>query len=172
MPKVHNVLLTHIVNNCYFKPEFNTNLFIVKKILALLSFVTFCLFSYSQNPIATVQIVPSYPGANSEQITSMDAEIRSVLSTDLELRVIFSGTVDIAKIAVKIGLKEGGSDLFYKEFDYGVEDTFEDGTSYSANGNTVTLGLGDFNGYGTYYTEVFVIRGDGSIEEGVINSLN
>lgn len=169
---MYNVLLISIVNSCYFKPEFNTNPSIVKETFALLGFITFCLFSFGQAPISTVQIVPSYPSADSEQLAGMDAEVRSVLNTDLELRVVFSNTVDIEKIAVKIGLKEGGSDLFYKEFDYDVEDTFEDGTSYSASGNTVTLGLGNYSGYGTYYTEVFVIRGDGSSEEGMINSLN
>lgn len=142
------------------------------KIFTLLLLITLHLFTYGQNPISTVQIVPSYPAANSEQLADMNAETRSVLSTNLELRVVFSSTVDVAKIAVKIGLKESGSDLFYKEFEYGIEDTFEDGTSYSANGNTVTLGLGNYSGYGTYYTEVFVIREDGSIEDGVITALN
>lgn len=76
------------------------------------------------------------------------------------------------RIAVMVGLTEGGSDLFYKEFDFDTPGTFADGTSYSRSGNMVTISLGGFSGYGAYYTEVVAIQTNGSSETGIRAALN
>ncbi len=144
----------------------------MKKTFVLLGLIAVSLFSQAQNPISTVQILPTYPTADSTQLADMDSEIRGLLAVDLELEIDLSSTSNISKIAAKVGLAEGGSDLFYKEFEYNTVGSFEDGTSYSSDGTTVTLGLGQLEGYGTYHTEVFVIRGDGTKESPTRNILD
>lgn len=144
----------------------------MKKIFATLCLSVFWLVSISQNPISSVQVNPSYPNATSSQVSGMDAETRSHIQTDLAVEVNMSSVVNMGKIAVKVGLTEGGSDLFYKEFDFASPGTFADGTSYTRSGNTLTIGLGSFSGYGTYYTEVIAIRSNGNTETGVRAVLN
>lgn len=144
----------------------------MRKFITIICFLLTGVFSNAQNPVSSINVTPSYPSASSEQLFSMDAETRAHVQTDLAVEVTLSSLVGIGKIVVKVGLVEGGSDLFYKEFDYGIEGSFEDNTSYNSNGNIVTLGLGQYSGYGTYYTEVFVIRGNGSAESTTRSLLN
>lgn len=144
----------------------------MKKIFATLCLSVFWLVSNGQNLISSVQVNPSYPNATTSQVSGMDAETRSHVQTDLAVEVNMSSVVNMGKIAVKVGLTEGGSDLFYKEFEFDTPGTFTDGTSYTRNGNIVTIGLGSFSGYGTYYTEVIAIRTNGNAEAGVRTVLN
>ncbi len=144
----------------------------MKKIFATLCLSLFGFVSFSQNPVSSVQINPTYPNATNSQISGMDEETRAHVQTDLAVEINMSSVTNMGKIAVKVGLAEGGSDLFYKEFDFSSPGTFADGTSFSRSGNTLTIGLGSFSGYGTYYTEVIAIRTNGTAETGVRATLN
>ncbi len=172
MQCLYYVLFFCVVETCYFKPEFNTNLTIVKKIFATLCLSLFGFVSFSQNPISSVQILPTYPTADSTQLADMDADIRAHVETGIELQVALTSVTDVDMVVIKVGLTEGGSDLFYREFDFDSPETYPDGTSYARNGNTLTLGIGDFQGYGTYHTEVSIVKGDGSIMGITRSSLN
>lgn len=144
----------------------------MKKLFATLCLSVFCFVSFSQNPVSSVQINPSYPSATTSQVSGMDTETRAHVQTDLSVEINLSSVVNMGKIAVKVGLVEGSSDLFYKEFEFDTPGTFADGTSYSRSGNIVTIGIGSFSGYGKYYTEVVAIRTNGSAETGVRTVLN
>ncbi len=63
-------------------------------------------------------------------------------------------TLSLAKIHVKLGTTQGGSDLFSKDFLYDDSGNFTDGTSYSRNGLNILLGIGQFTGLNSYYAEV------------------
>ncbi len=65
-----------------------------------------------------------------------------------------------------LGSNEGSNDVLYKEFVYGTQGDFDDGTSYHSNGSSITLGLGSFSGSPTYHAEVFGIMSDGKRSDG------
>ena len=79
----------------------------------------------------------------------------------IQLNLTAGATQGLSKIVVMLGSSEGSSDVFYKEFVYEATGNFADGTSYSSNGNSITLALGNRTGARPMYAEVFGMMSDG-----------
>ena len=74
----------------------------------------------------------------------------------------------IESIQVKLGTTPGASDLLYKEFMFDVSGSMGDGCTYNRSDYTVTLGLGNFNGLTSYFSEVILERNDHSFTDAVV----
>ena len=85
---------------------------------------------------------------------------------NIQLQITAGATQGLSKIAVLVGSSEGSSDVFYKEFVYEAAGNFADGTSYSSNGNSITLALGNQAAALPLYAEVFGIMSDGKRSKG------
>jgi len=128
--------------------------------------------AFSQNPVSTVSLHPDYIGVSAEDLAQMDSTMKIMLPANYTIHAVVNGSQNVSKLAVKLGLSDGGSDLFYKEFDFGTEGDFDDGTSYHASGSSITLGIGRFGGYGEYHVEVRAIKDDGSLGDPLRAVLN
>lgn len=124
----------------------------------LFSFSIIC--SYAQNPITSVS-------ATAESTNPSSTFFQRLQQKHYVLNVVTENTEGVQKIAAMLGSSEGSNDIYYKEFDFGEAGNFDDGTSYSATGTVLTLGLGNRRGAGTVYAEVFAVYSDTVRSEGV-----
>lgn len=123
------------------------------------------VISYSQSPISNLTASYRYPDLTNLEVAAMSATELQMEKINFTLNITLGSTSDISKIVVLLGTTEGSSDIFYKEFEYNVNDTFDDGTSYSTTGNLINIGLGSFAGSEHYYVEVMAIMEDESHSE-------
>lgn len=113
--------------------------------------------------IATLGASAEYVNTDQVALDAMPPFILEFEQRVVTLNLVMGNTSGITRIAAAIGSSEGSNDIFYKEFDFGTQGEFGDGTSYHAQGNTVQLGLGNY--VGSYYAEVFALRSDGTKSE-------
>lgn len=90
----------------------------------------------------------------SVEINGSDTTINVVQQKEPRLFVVLADTNNISSFTVKLGTTTGGSDIFQKTFEFTTEGTFQDGTSYTREGNYVRLNLGHLNNFTTYYAQV------------------
>ncbi|MCP4121074.1 MAG: hypothetical protein GY751_04920 [Bacteroidetes bacterium] len=69
---------------------------------------------------------------------------------------------NVQSIDVKLRRVGGGELLFEKSFEYGVAGQFNDGTSYTVNGDVIELALGTYTDLSTYLASLVLIYTDGS----------
>ncbi|MCG3167816.1 MAG: hypothetical protein POELPBGB_03611 [Bacteroidia bacterium] len=137
-------------------------------ILLLFNF-TFLIFNSSAQSVGAVTATWQYTNPDQALLDTMEAGLLQLEEKDITATVTLASNENISKITVLLGSSEGSNDVFYKEFTFGSNGTFSDGTSYSSSGNTITLGLGKFRGRPQYYIGAGVIKTDGSIEQGASN---
>jgi hypothetical protein len=137
----------------------------LKTILITLLYILYGVISYAQNPITNLTASYRYPDLTNLEVSAMSATELQMEKINFTLNVTLGSISDISKIAVLLGTSEGSSDIFYKEFEYNVNDTFDDGTSYSTTGNLINIGMGPFAGSEHYYVEVIAIMEDESHSE-------
>lgn len=136
-----------------------------KTIVFIVLSAFYSVLSIAQNPVSSLTASYRYPNLTNLEIAAMSATELQMEKINFTLNVTLGSTSDISKIVVLLGTTEGSSDIFYKEFDYGVNDTFDDGTSYSTTGNLINIGIGPFAGSEHYYVEVMAIMEDESRSE-------
>lgn len=114
-------------------------------------------------------VTANYQYTNPDQalLDTLDASLLQLEERNITATITLSSSDNISKIALMLGSTEGSNDIFYKEFDFGVSGTFADGTSYAASGNTLSIGLGRFNGSPQYFVGAYAIKSDGTMESGV-----
>ena len=76
--------------------------------------------------------------------------------------VLLSDSNDISKVEVQVGTENGSSDLSNKTFDWDVTTGLPSGCSYQRTGNTLTLGVGNFNETYTYFCRVRIRDNSGN----------
>src|SRR5688500_351274 len=81
-------------------------------------------------------------------------------------------TLNLAKIHVKLGTTPGGSDIFSKDFLFDVEGSFSDNTSYWRGGLKILLGIGQFTGLNSYYSEVQLEDTSQNLSDAIHYNLN
>jgi hypothetical protein len=142
----------------------------MKTKISILFFLIACAFfvknAGAQNPVAHLGATATYLNTDQAALDTMPIFILLMEERSITLNVVMGNTNGVSKIAAAIGSSEGSNDLFYKEFEYGTEGNFQDGTTYQAQGNTIDLGVGNYAGAAVYYAEVFVIKEDGTRGEG------
>jgi len=74
----------------------------------------------------------------------------------------------ISSLHVKLGTTSGSSDLLDKIFAFDVSGGVGNGCTYARTDYTVTLGLGDYNGLTSYFSEVILERDDHSLTDAVV----
>lgn len=74
----------------------------------------------------------------------------------------------ISSLHVKLGTTSGGSDLLDKTFDFDVMGNVGNGCSYSRTDYLVTLGLGNYNGLTSYFSEVILERDDHTLTDAIV----
>ena len=109
--------------------------------------------------IVVAQVSGSIANAGNGQLAALQPRAVTMI-------VIAGATQGLSKIAVLIGSSAGSNDILYKEFVYGTQGDFGDGTSYHSVGNNITLVLGNYSGSPAYHAEVFGIMDDGKRSEG------
>jgi len=101
-------------------------------------------------------------GMDSIPYVSDSTSIRTVMTVQLfEVTGIFS-------LHVKLGTTSGGSNLLDKTFAFDVSGSVGNGCTYSRTDDIVTLGLGDYNGLTSYFSEVILERTDHSLTDAVV----
>ncbi|CAN5498961.1 hypothetical protein BH11BAC1_BH11BAC1_15910 [soil metagenome] len=101
-------------------------------------------------------------GVDSIPYESDSTSIRAVMKVQL-----FEVT-GITSIRVKLGTTNGGSDLLDKTFAFDVSGNVGNGCTYGRTDYTITLGLGDYNGLTTYFSEVILERDDHSLTDAIV----
>jgi len=86
----------------------------------------------------------------------------------VQMTINLFATTGILSIQVKLGTTEGGSELLSKIFSYDVSGNVGDGCTYSRVGEVVTLGLGDYSGLTSYFSEVKIERDDYSLTDAFV----
>lgn len=133
-----------------------------RTIIIIMLCILYGVISYGQNPVSSLTASYRYPDLTNLQVAAMSATELQMEKVNFSLNITLGSTSDISTIVVLLGTTEGSSDIFYKEFEYNVNDTFDDGTSYTTTGNLVNIGLGPFVGSEHYYVEVMAIMEDES----------
>ena len=77
-------------------------------------------------------------------------------------------TLDIQNFEVKIGSAPGSSDVFSGTFQFDVSGSLGGGLSYVRDGYSVTLGLSQLTGMLSYYSQVRVLKANGSYSSAVV----
>ncbi len=141
----------------------------VRNIMTCFTFLA-CVFCagllQAQTTVANLSASTQYVNTDQTALDTMPLTILRMEQRTITLNVALGNIQNISKIATAIGSSEGSNDLFYKEFNLGAEGNFSDGTSYHAQGNTVTISVGNYSGALAYYAEVFAIKTDGTRTEG------
>ncbi len=123
--------------------------------------------SYAQNPISSLAVNANYTSSDSLLFQLLPPERREMEQRTFSAIINLSSTSGVSKIGVALGSSEGSNDIFFKEFTYGEEGDFSDGTSCHASGNGFAFGIGDYAGLSEYHAEVYAIMSDGSKKEPV-----
>lgn len=71
-----------------------------------------------------------------------------------QMFVVLSDTNNITSFSVKLGTTSGGNDILDKTFSFSEEGQFQDGTSYTRDGNYVRLFLGKYATLPAYHAQV------------------
>ncbi|MEO8088368.1 MAG: hypothetical protein ABI763_16225 [Bacteroidota bacterium] len=140
------------------------------KLILVLIFVTICCnqANAQQNtyPVLSTSIettcISNCIDADSIPYVSDSTAIRAVMSIQL-----FDVT-GIISLHVKLGTTNGGADLLDKTFAFDVSGNVGNGCTYSRTDYTVTLGLGDYNGLTSYFSEVILERDDHSLSDAIV----
>jgi hypothetical protein len=74
----------------------------------------------------------------------------------------------ISSLHVKLGTTSGAADLLDKTFVFDVSGNVGNGCTYSRTDYTVTLGLGNYNGLTSYFSEVILERDDQSLTDAIV----
>lgn len=74
----------------------------------------------------------------------------------------------ISSIHIKLGTTSGGAELLDKTFSFDVFGNVGNGCSYGRIDDTVTLGLGTYNGLTSYFSEVILEKNDHSLTGPVV----
>lgn len=127
----------------------------MKKITILLAgFFFFNIAQAQNNAIQHMDVTFENHAIQSVEINGSDTTINVTQQKEPKLFVVLSDTNNISSFTVKLGTTTGGSDIFQKTFEFDTEGTFQDGTSYTREGNYVRLNLGQLNSFTTYYAQV------------------
>jgi hypothetical protein len=114
-----------------------------------------CLYLHAQtvSPPSRMEIY-THRASNDSIIVFNDTLFSSQSTLIATVFLKLQDTLNLAKIHVKLGTAPGGSDIFSKDFLFDVEGSFSDNTSYWRGGFKVLLGIGQFIGLNSYYSEV------------------
>lgn len=143
---------------------------VISKILFLLTGLAF----YATNVSAQQN---SYPVLSTSVETTcitncIDADSIPYVSDSSLIQVVMTiqlfEVTDINSLHVKLGTTSGGSDLLDKTFDFDVSGSVGNGCSYSRTDYIITLGLGNFNGLTSYYSEVKLERADHTLTDAIV----
>lgn len=127
-----------------------------------------CCFSHAQNthPLLNTSVT-------TECITNcLDQDSVPVINDSTTIRIqmtvnVFDET-GIYAIQVSLGSTLGGSDLLSKSFAFDQFGNVGNGCTYSRTGEVITLGLGDYQGLSSYFSEVRIERVDHSFTESFV----
>ncbi|MCG3165592.1 MAG: hypothetical protein POELPBGB_01360 [Bacteroidia bacterium] len=122
--------------------------------------------TFGQTTVTHLSATAEYLNPDQAALDSMPLNILRMEERAFTLQITLGNTQNVNKIVVALGSSDGSNDLFYKEFAYGVDGNFQDGTFYHSNGNNVSVGIGNYAGAITYYAEVYAIKENGTRTEG------
>lgn len=105
-------------------------------------------------------------------LNCIDSDSIPIISDSSKISVIMViqlfEVTGITSISVKLGITSGGSELLDKTFAFNVFDNVGNGCSYGRIDDTVTLGLGTYNGLTSYFSEVILEKNDHSLTGPVV----
>lgn len=91
---------------------------------------------------------------NDSSIVFDDTLFSSHSILDGTVYIKLQDTLNLSIIHVKLGTTQGGSDIFNKDFVFDEAGDFTDNTWYLREGLDVMLGIGEFIGLNSYFSEV------------------
>ena len=129
----------------------------------------FCLSTcYAQNnfPILAMNVSVEPVGNYLTQDSLPAITDSTIFETQMGLELY--DTLDIQNFEVKIGSSPGSSDVFSGTFQFDVSGSLGSGLSYVRDGYSVTLGLSQLTGMLSYYSQVRVLKSNGSYSTAVV----
>lgn len=125
----------------------------MKKLATLLAGTLFTILL----PAQTVSHMDVFIQTHFNQVDSINGNDTLHLTEVIkepQMFVILSDTNDITAFSIKLGTTFGGSDILERTFDFGNEGEFQDGTSYTREGNYVRILLGKYATFPAYHAQV------------------
>lgn len=132
-----------------------------KAILSLLTIGGFCAMSFAQQ-IDALQVFMKPVDANGETLQTRDRAVLTDPATNLFVTYAVKVSGDVAKIHVKLGTTEGGSE----KVNYTVNadgSNLPQGVSVRNQEGVYYIDLGYFNGIQQYYAEAVAEASNGSL---------
>ena len=124
----------------------------MKKLISLFAGVMLSYFAQAQtNAIHHMDV---FVQNHFIQINQGDTAITTEVQKEPQMFVVLSDTNNIASFSVKLGTTSGGNDILDKTFSFLEEGEFEDGTSYTRDGNYVRIFLGKYATLPAYHAQV------------------
>ena len=105
-------------------------------------------------------------------IKHMDVYLQPILDDTVALSnpqmlIDVTDTISITDIEVNLGTTEGSADIISKTFTYNQEGEFQDGTSYTRDGNIVRLNLGTYSSLPSCYATARLRYSNGTYSDPV-----
>jgi hypothetical protein len=101
-----------------------------------------------------------------------DVDSIPYVSDSTSIRVVMTiqlfEVTGITSLQVKLGTTSGSSNLLNKTFAFDVSGSVGNGCTYSRTDYTISLGLGDYNGLTSYFSEVKLERDDHSLTDAIV----
>lgn len=110
-------------------------------------------YSQTIDPPESIEIIMQV-ASNDNTMLPGDTLFKSNTNLIGKAIIVLSDTIGISKIHIKLGGFDGSGNLLNKFFLYNQQGSFNDGTTYFRKGKILTIGLGNFVGINTYYSEV------------------
>lgn len=102
----------------------------------------------------------------------IDVDSISYVSDSTSIQVVMTiqlfEVTGISSIHIKLGTTSGAADLLNKTFVFDVSGNVGNGCTYSRTDYTITLGLGNYSGLTSYFSEVILERDDQSLTDAVV----
>lgn len=125
----------------------------------------------AQNPIADIGTHIEYLELDEQAMGGMSEEELAAWPKVLFIDLMVIPNAQISAIAISIGSSKGSNDMFYKEFSYGADGDFPDGTSYHTNDSHINIGTIPY-GLHLRHVEVIALMNDGDQSQPVRTTIN
>jgi hypothetical protein len=125
----------------------------MKTTLILLAGLIISAFAQAQT-IQHMDVFVQDDFSHSISVTNGDTTVTVNAFKSPKMFVVLNDTANISSFTVKLGSTSGGNDIFEKTFSFADEGTFQDGTSYTRDGNYLHFSLGQFSSLSAYYASI------------------
>ena len=143
---------------------------VINKLFLIISLILYCGSSKAQQssiyPLLSMEVKATSLGND----TTADGLFISTDSLwfNAHMYITLFDTIGISKLHVKFGRTPGNYDLLQTDFAYDVSGALSANISYLRDRYTIDLGLGNYQGILSFYSEVIIEKNDGSLTDAAL----